>query len=66
MTRSLPPLGAPRWIVPAAVLALAVAAHAWMAGRLASLLSLSAAGIVAGSVLVAIIAAHALGARRMR
>ena len=66
VTRSLPPLGAPRWIVPAAVLALAVAAHAWMAGRLASLLSLSAAGIVAGSVLVAIIAAHALGARRMR
>jgi hypothetical protein len=65
VTRSLPPLGVPRWIVPAAVIA-AVAAHAWMAGRLAGLLSLSAAGIALGSILVAIVAAHALGARRMR
>ena len=63
VTRSLPHLGAPRWLVPAAVV-VAVAAHALLAGQLARLLSLPVVGIAAGSIVVAIIAAHALAARR--
>jgi SAM-dependent methyltransferase len=63
MTRSLPPLGVSRWIMPMVVIA-AVAAHAWMAGRLAGMLSVSAVGIAAGAIALVVAAVHALGVRR--
>jgi len=62
-SRTLPPLGRTRWLVPAAVIA-AAAAHAWIAGRLAGLLSLSAVGIATGAIALVVVAVHARGVRR--
>jgi len=42
----------------------ALLAHAWVAGRLAGMLSLSVAGIAAGAIALVIVAVHLLGARR--
>ena len=63
--RTHPPLAKPRWIVPAIVV-VALAAHLWMAGTLARLVSLSAVGIIAGVLLMLFVAVHALGVKRMR
>ena len=63
VTRALPPLGRARWIVGAAVIA-ALAAHVWVGGRLAGMLSLSMAGIAAAALAIVVVAVHALGMRR--
>jgi len=63
VTRALPPLGGARWVVPMVVIAVLLA-HAWVAGRLAGMLSLSVAGIATGAIALVIVAVHLLGARR--
>ena len=62
-TRALPPLGGARWILAAVVVA-ALAAHVWMAGQLAGMLSLSVAGIAAGTIALVVVAVHVVGLRR--
>jgi ubiquinone/menaquinone biosynthesis C-methylase UbiE len=65
VTRSLPTLAPPRWIIPA-VLSVAVAAHLLVAQRLAAHVALSAAGLVAGALLLAFVALHLPRANRTR
>jgi len=63
--RSLSTLAPPRWIIPV-VVAVAVAAHLLVAQRLAAHAALSAAGLVAGTLLLAFVALHVPGARKAR
>jgi ubiquinone/menaquinone biosynthesis C-methylase UbiE len=55
--RSLPALPAPRWIVPAVVV-VAVAGHALVAQQAAARVTLSAAGLAVGAVLLAVVGMH--------
>jgi len=65
VARSLPSLAAPRWIIPALVVA-AVVAHLLLARRVAAHVTLSAAGLAAGLLLMTVVVLHLAGARRAR
>jgi ubiquinone/menaquinone biosynthesis C-methylase UbiE len=56
-SRSLPPLPAPRWIIPAIAL-VAIAAHLLVAQQLVARVALSAAGVAIAGVLALVLAMH--------
>lgn len=64
-TRSLPALAPPRWILPAIVL-VAIGAHLLVAKRVATHVTLSAAGLAVGALLLVIVALHAVPALRRK
>ncbi|HKP16153.1 MAG TPA: methyltransferase domain-containing protein [Gemmatimonadaceae bacterium] len=64
-TRSLPTIAPSRWIIPLVVTA-AVAAHLLAVRRVAAHVTLTAAGLGAAALLLAVVAVHVVAARRAR